>query len=152
MILDQLGQAKLYANLNRGFGQAFEFLRQPKLAELPLGRHEIDGERVYATISRQAGRVRAEAKLEAHRQYIDIHYLLAGSEELGWRSTPTCQVNETDFDPERDFELFQDAPCTWFSVVPGQFLIFYPADAHIPLVGSGELHKVVIKVAARAES
>lgn len=151
MILDQLERSDLYEGLNSGFAAAFKFLQRSDLRDLPPGRHEIDGERVYATISRQDGRRREEAKLEMHRKYIDLHYLIAGGEEMGWRSALTCFDSEDAFNDERDFQLFCDAPSTWFTVNPEQFVIFYPADAHIPLVGPGELHKAVIKVAASNE-
>ncbi len=28
----------------------------------------------------------------------------------------------------------------------GQFMMFWPADAHAPLAGAGPLHKVVVKL------
>ena len=48
MVLDTLENADAYNALNSGFAKAFEFLRRNDLAQLDEGRHEIDGERVYA--------------------------------------------------------------------------------------------------------
>ena len=42
--------------------------------------------------------------------------------------------------------LFTDQPTAWTAVGPGEFAIFFPEDAHLPLISDGELHKVVVKV------
>jgi YhcH/YjgK/YiaL family protein len=52
------------------------------------------------------------------------------------------------YDPGRDIEFFTDRPDVWIPVKPGQFVVFFPEDAHAPLVGAGEIHKIVVKVAA----
>ena len=38
------------AALGEKYAKAFEFLRRPDLKDLPLGRQELDGDRVYAII------------------------------------------------------------------------------------------------------
>jgi biofilm protein TabA len=149
MILDELAQADLYTTLNPGFAAAVAFVRRAAQAAQPGGRYEIDGGQVYATHTRPSTRGGGGAKLEAHRRYIDIHYLIAGCEEIGWSHTPACTGREGEYDPDRDLEFFADGPDTWVTVHPGQAAIFYPADAHIPLVGTGELHKVILKVACQ---
>ncbi|HEY2895332.1 MAG TPA: YhcH/YjgK/YiaL family protein, partial [Pirellulales bacterium] len=85
MILDELASAARYEKLHAGFHAGFEFLMQANLASLESGRHEIDGDRVFALINRDPGRGRAGARLEAHRKYIDIQFLVSGQEEIGWR-------------------------------------------------------------------
>jgi len=147
MIIDTLTQADRYLPLNCGFAAAFAFLRRPDLAALDDGRYEINGKQVYATISRQSTRPPAGAQLEAHRRYIDIHYLLAGVEQIGWKSTPDCQQPATDYDQDRDMQFFADPADTWVSISAGQFAVVFCPDAHIPLVGTGDLHKIVVKVA-----
>jgi YhcH/YjgK/YiaL family protein len=117
------------------------------LAELPVGRHEIDGDRLFCMISKGPGRSRAEAKLEAHRKYIDIQYVIAGTEEMGWRPTAACTLSEVSYDAEKDIEFFADEPESWTQVPAGSFVIFFPQDAHAPLVSDAEIHKAVLKIA-----
>lgn len=83
MILDKLINAERYCILHPGLEEAFKFLRRADLADLPDARYEIDGERVYATIFDGLGKGRKAVKLEAHRKYIDIHYAIAGFDEIG---------------------------------------------------------------------
>jgi len=147
MILDRLQNAVRYGALHPGLAQAFAFLNQPQLVKLPDGRHEILGAQLYATIATKAGRPRNEAKLESHRKYIDIQMVLSGVEEMGWKPTADCAVVQSPYDAAKDVEFFADRPDGWISVGAGQFAIFFPEDAHAPLAGEGEIHKVIVKVA-----
>ena len=145
MILARLEQADRYLALHPDFRAALAFLRGGALDDLPQGRIDVAGT-MYAVVSRPSLRQRSEALLEAHREYIDIHYLIAGVEELGWRARTRCQEPNGQYDAEKDVELFGDAPDDYFTVRPGEFVVFFPDDAHAPLIGSGEVHKIVIKV------
>ena len=147
MILDTLHNAHRYHSLNPAFRAAFEFLVRPDLATLAPGRIPVDGDRVYAIVQQSPGRQRDQAPLELHRKYIDIQYLLAGTEEMGWRPTPDCHHPKAPFDPAKDIGFFHDAPQSWFTVPPACFVIFFPEDAHSASVSPGPLHKVVMKVA-----
>ncbi len=147
MILDDLKRAQRYAALHAGFQAGFEFLRREDLLGLDCGRHEIDGDRVFALINRDAGRGRGGARLEAHRKYIDIQYLVDGAETIGWRPTAECETLTDEYVTERDIMFFGDAPYTWVELPVGKFMIFFPDDAHAPLAASGDNVKAVIKVA-----
>ena len=146
MILDRLEQSELYAPLHPLFPKAFAFLRETDLAALPLGRHEVDGEEVFAIVARNPARPHERARLEAHRKYIDIQVVLAGTDEMGWKSRSRCTSPDGEYDADADIEFFADLPDAWVAVDAGAFAVFFPEDAHALLVGEGELHKVVVKV------
>jgi YhcH/YjgK/YiaL family protein len=147
MIIDRLENADRYCDMHPGFAKAFAFLRRGDLAKLPAERHEVDGDRLFCMISKGPGRPRAEAKLEAHRKYIDIQYVIAGTEEMGWKPTADCRVVDVPYDGDKDIEFFKDEPDSWNKVPAGSFVIFFPQDAHAPLVGDGQIHKAVLKIA-----
>ena len=147
MILDNLTSAARYYELHEGFRAAFEFLARPDLKSLETGRHELQQDRVFALMNRDAGRGRTGARLEAHRKYIDIQFLVAGSEEIGWRPTSECARVVEPYDEARDITFFADQPYSWIKLPVGKFMIFYPEDAHAPLASRGDNVKAVIKVA-----
>lgn len=147
MIVDRLEHADRYCEMYPAFAKAFAFLNQENLAQLSPGRHEIDGDRLFCSISKGPGRSRSEANLEAHRKYIDIQYVIAGTEEYGWKPTADCRIVHTAYDAEKDIGFFKDVPDSWNDVPAGSFVIFFPQDAHAPLVGAGEIHKAVLKIA-----
>ena len=147
MILGRIKQADRYLNLNPRFAKAFAFLRQRRLAELAEGRHDIDGDNIDAVVIRGTGKPHSQAKLEVHRKYIDVQYIISGHDDMGWKDHGLCEDSEGPYDPQTDAELFSDIPSTWITVGPGDFAIFFPEDAHAPGAGENEFHKVVVKVA-----
>ena len=149
MIVEKLENAEQYFDLHPAFEKAFIFLRQENLAELELKKYELDGDKLFCTISKAVGRSREGAKLEAHKKYIDIQYVIAGDEEMGWRQTSTCAELESAYNTEKDAAFYTDEPTSWNKVPPGHFTIFFPNDAHAPVIGDGEIHKVVFKIAAQ---
>src|SRR5512138_922634 len=146
MIIDSLRQGHQYASLNPRFPRAFEFLQSASLPLLPEGRYEVDGSDLVAIVVSARGKTRTEAKLEAHRKFIDIQYVVRGREEMGWAPLSACANIESSYDEERDILFFKDPPLTWPEVPPGSFAIFFPDDAHAPLVSAEEVHKVIMKV------
>jgi biofilm protein TabA len=147
MIFDTLSNAARHVALHPGFTEAFDFLRRPDLATLSSGRHEVDGPSLYASIGRDEGRGRNGARLETHRKYVDIQYVVSGDEVIGWSDLAACQATGLGYDEARDIEFYTAQSTTWVPVPPGSFAIFFPTDAHAPLAGRGPVHKVVMKVA-----
>jgi YhcH/YjgK/YiaL family protein len=147
MILDTLTQADRYLALHPRFAHAFDYLRGTDLLALPPGRHDVQGEQLFAIVEACAGRARTDAKLECHRRYIDIQLVLAGVDEMGWKPLAACTDPATEYDAARDIRFFNDAPASWIATPPGSFCLFFPDDAHAPLVGTGMIRKVVVKIA-----
>jgi len=147
MILDDLTNCNHYTTLHNNFKQAFTFLQRPDLAQLTTGQHEIDGENVFAIVAKDQGRKKEEAQIEAHNKYIDIQYVIQGTETMGWKARTACTEITEPYDAENDIVFYADAPSTWFTTRPNHFAIFFPKDAHLPLIGGDFIHKVVIKIA-----
>jgi biofilm protein TabA len=147
MIIDVLQRSDRYLSLHPAFQVAFAYLREAAAKPLNEGRTEIDDSRIFAIVARAEGRGHDGTRLEAHRSYIDIQYVVEGDEQIGWRNLEDCDQPDGPFDPDRDIGFFRDQPALWLSVPPGHFAIFFPEDAHAPLAGSGPASKIVVKVA-----
>ena len=147
MIFDNIANADRYAPLHRLFPRAFEFVRQTDLLALAPGRYPIVGDDLFVIVESVAGRSRDEAKLECHRKYIDIQFVLEGVDEMGWKSLADCREPLDDYSAERDIQFFRDAPASWIATPPMAFCIFFPEDAHAPLVATGNIRKVIFKIA-----
>ena len=151
MILATLAEADRYAALHPLFSRAFEFLRNTDLKTLAPGKHDVQGEQLFAIVEACDGRTRAEAKLECHRRYIDIQLVLEGVDEMGWKPVAACVDPATDYAAARDIRFFNDTPSNWIATPPGAFCLFFPEDAHAPLVGQGRIRKVVMKIAVQPD-
>jgi len=150
MIFSTLSQSDRYAALHSLFPRAFEYIRNTDLMSLAPGHHPILGEDLFAIVEHMPGRTREAAQLEVHRRYIDIQLVLEGIDEMGWRPLIECSEPADEYSAERDIQFFRDAPAAWIATPPGAFCIFFPEDAHAPLVSSGSIRKVVLKIALQA--
>ena len=147
MILSNLSQSDRYAALHPLFPRAFEYIRNTDLHALMPGVYQIVGDDLFAIVEHVPGRTREMAKLECHRRYIDIQLVLDGTDEMGWRALADCHDPVDEYSAERDIRFFNDTPDTWISTPPDHFCIFFPEDAHAPLVSEGQVRKVIFKIA-----
>lgn len=149
MILDTLANHAQYAAVSPRFARAFAFLHQLP-ADAAIGRHEIDGEEIYAFVQSHATKPVAEKKFEVHRKYIDIQYMVRGREIMAWAPLASLGAPTMAFDASMDAALYPfPAHAVHVPVVPGQFAVFFPEDGHAPSCAWGdpaEVLKVVVKV------
>lgn len=148
MIFDTLSESERYASLHPLFQKAFDYAAGP-LQKLAPGRYPIQGDDLYVMVSEGALRAREDAFPEAHDRYIDLQVVLRGRETYGWISRKRCFTPQGQFDRENDIIFFDDAPSTYVSLDTGEFALFFPEDAHAPLIGSGDVKKAVFKIKAR---
>lgn len=146
MIVTSIDDFHRYQKLHSGFAAVEDALRNLSVATIREGRTEIVGEDVFV-IGAPGASTRPMALLEAHRRYIDIQVILSGTDTMGWAPLATCHTVDQTYDPERDIVFFRD-PFTSVVAVPARCLtIFFPEDAHAPLLGGGELvDKCVFKI------
>jgi biofilm protein TabA len=146
MIIDSLENAYKYTDLHKGFAKAFQFINNTNLDTVEDGKYDIQGKDMYASVFTKDGLKAAEAKYEAHDQYIDIQVCPTGSETIGWKPRKKCKDINAPYNPEKDVTFFNVEPDTYFTLQAGQFVIFFPEDVHGPMIGEGPVKKLVAKV------
>jgi len=105
---------------------------------------------LFALIQRYVTRPVTESSWEAHRRYIDLQYLVAGSEQIGY--APLEQLAAGPYDAGRDL-LALHGEGSWLTLHAGNFMLLFPHDAHRPCVSvaaPAEVFKVVVKIAVDA--
>lgn len=148
MIHDTLENFERYLALHSRFAKVAEFLRTTDLKTLAPGRVEIlpDGE-LFANVDVATGHKREDALVEYHRKYIDIQVPLAITEQMGWM--PVAKIPAAlAYSEESDAGLGKAIPTSWGTVAPGEFVIFFPQDAHAPCCAEegAQMPKVIFKV------
>ena len=146
MIIDNLTTIATYRTLTPRLNEAIDYITHHDLSTMDDGRYEICGDAIFMTIATDTMRTTQEAFLEAHNRYIDIQMPLSGPEQFGWLDRATCQTPRAAFDQNRDIIFFNDIPSLYFTLRSGQFAVFFPDDAHAPLIGTGVIRKCIIKV------
>ena len=147
MIIESLANAERYYGLHKNFKAAFEYLHAQDLANMEVGKYEIaDG--LKAIVSDGPGKTAATAseKFECHNKNIDIQVCIRGNETIGWKPRTDCTQPKGEYNDEKDVLFYADAPDMHFSLKDGQFVIFYPEDVHAPMIGEGDIKKLVVKV------
>lgn len=137
-----------YNGLDRGSLVRFALDEARKAAAAPFvaGTTLLFNDSVKINSQEVEMRPLENAPLEAHRRYIDIHVPLSGAERFGWSPAEVLTPDQNGYDDENDIVFFKDQPQIVFDIYPGQFAIFFPDDAHAPIVGEGTLRKLCIKI------
>jgi len=146
MILDKIENGKLYTGLGERIAKAFAWLNDTDLSATPSGKYEIDGNDVFGLVQEYDTKEISEGELEGHRKFIDIQYIIAGTEQIG----------VTLLDNQDVVEANEDDDCTFYAGAPnlvtvkaGMFAIFFPDDLHMPGIKVNQVSKVkkvIIKV------
>src|SRR5262245_37285641 len=107
-----------------GMEDAMRFLEEKAWEHLPLGQHQIQGDDIYALIVEMKSRSVHGAQFEAHRKYIDVHYLVEGAETIGFIPTAKLKIARPYQDSD-DAELYE-LPTEFerISLFPGRFAVF----------------------------
>ncbi|WP_028536993.1 YhcH/YjgK/YiaL family protein [Paludibacterium yongneupense] len=133
--------------------RAFDWLHSIDAGQLAVGRHAIDGDNIYAMVQEMDTRPDSEGHPEAHRRYIDVQYLVSGSEKIGFlpRGTPARLLQ--DKLEANDIAFYDsDAAETSLLLTPGMAAVFFPGELHRPCLAVDTpqaLRKIVIKIDVR---
>lgn len=146
MILDSLANIELYNSMNKHFAKTCEYLRSVDLTTLAEGKYPIDGDNVFMLVNERDLKKPADAALEIHNEYIDIQIVVKGTEGFGWKDRALCTAPRGEYSAEKDILFYEDKPSTYFTLNGGEIAIFFPGDAHAPLVGEGHVRKAIVKV------
>lgn len=135
--------------LNPGrWDKAIAFLKDTDLAGLEPGRYELDGTDVFVLINEYATRDEKDTRLEAHRNYADIQYVIKGRELIG--VCPLAKAAESvPYDEGKDIFFLESDDQKILEAYPDRYFVFFPADAHRPSIKAGEkayVNKAVVKV------
>ncbi len=130
------------------FHQALAMLANTDLEQLALGRHDLDGDKLFVLVQEYTTKAESAGRWEAHRRYADIQLIVRGRERIGIAALEQMTV-DVPHDETKDVALFTGAG-DWLTMTPGRFAIFFPQDVHLPcseLGGGQPVRKVVVKVA-----
>jgi YhcH/YjgK/YiaL family protein len=146
MIIDTLENAFLYRALGQRIAGALDYIKTTDFAGMAIGKHTIDQDRLFAIVNDYQTIPCAEVELEGHRRYIDIQYLVSGTELIGYAPL-LGQTPFREYDNDEDFALYR-GEATFVRISAGMFSILYPHDLHMPCIGEPPVavRKVVVKV------
>ncbi|MGO4374120.1 YhcH/YjgK/YiaL family protein [Paenibacillus sp. MCAF20] len=129
--------------------EALELLKQTVESGEPLdGRVTFKEDLFYVNFMAFESKTREEQVAEKHEQFIDIHYLIEGSEQIGWSPLREGVLPTQAYDEKSDYALYAPQPDeVVLAMQPGMFAVFFPDDIHRPGMGDGSpIKKAVVKI------
>ncbi len=150
MILTPLADAARYASLHPQFARAFAWCADADNLLAPVGTRVVIADALTVIVDQGFTRGDPGARLESHRANIDIQVNLAGGEVMEWAPRAGLTLDQ-DFAADGDIAFWkQPTNAVRFAVAPGHAAIFWPEDAHKPILHAGlasaAYRKVVFKV------
>jgi biofilm protein TabA len=147
MIYDKLSQANLYYPLSPRIEKALRYLQETDFSIVRDGRHEIDGDNLFALVSTYQTKSPVGALPEGHTKYIDLQYLLSGEEDVlcGFIEDMSGVV-ESRLSDDLEFYKGDVRP---YTIGNGKFLLLFPGDIHAPGVwhqSSAPVRKALVKI------
>lgn len=146
MILDKITNAASYFEISTNLKAGFEYILKTDLTNLPVGRHEILPNEVFALVSEYETKLPENCKPEAHRVYGDIQFMVAGKELIGYVPL-NGQKESIPYSEEKDIAFFE-AETNQLVLSEGMFAVFFPQDIHRPSMMADfqeKIKKVVVK-------
>lgn len=147
MVHDHIKHASEYFNLSPGIRAALEFLATANLDALAPGRHDVQGDAVFALVSDYDTRTPADAFWEAHRRHVDVQFVHRGTEQIAYGDLSMFEA--APYDEARDLVVATGESERRVQVDAGEFVVLFPHDVHMPgLTGrqASAVRKVVVKV------
>lgn len=148
MIYDKIGNIDLYRDLSEDIYAGLKFISSvsPSIED---GVH-IVSDNVKAIVSEYETMPVNPNGFEAHRDYLDIQYLISGSEIVRCKPVEGLVITK-EYDAEKDFLLLSDnvANTADFLLGGGYFALLFPDDAHEPQIcvdNPMNVKKVVMKI------
>ena len=150
MIKDNIKNYKNYLGISHYLDKGLEYLVNTDLSNLNCGKYNILGDKIFANVDEYKTKSIDKGKFEAHKKYIDIQYIVNGFEKIGYGEIQNFS-SDTNYNKEKDIVFLKERiPNNDFiRIQTGEFVIFFPQDAHMPQITDEKvsaIKKIVIKV------
>ena len=124
----------------------FDYLNNLRADSLLLGTVHLSND-VYVTISAYQTKKKEEIWFESHREYIDLQYVIEGSEYIAL--SHNAIENIVLYNKEKDIAFYTANVEKQLLADSTRFFLFFPEDLHQPCINIGSskyVKKIVIKI------
>ena len=147
MVFSNIHYLKDLSWLESQVRKCFDYAQTHDLLSYEQGSHPIEGDDLFVNIVEYTTTNAADRFWEAHRQYLDLHFMLRGSEQIDVNFIDNMEQKE--FVEKDDFLPLEGDPNCSVVLNAGDFLLCYPTDAHRTAVQAGQpatIKKAIFKI------
>ena len=130
--------------------EIIDFLKANRVEDVPVAEIEIKGRELFVRPAEYMSRLSREGKFETHQVYMDLQYVVKGAEIMQFAPAENL-TKVTAYDAAGDYQFFTaDTDITDVVVRAGEFVVYYPGEAHRPMCQRGPdpeaVKKLVFKI------
>lgn len=147
MIFGNLENISEYSFLDEQLQKCFKYVKENDILSYEKGKHEIEGDNLFVNIVEYTTTEKENRFWEAHRQYLDVHIMLDGEEQIDVNFI--SNMKQKEFEPENDFLPLEGTSNSHVTLRKHDFVIFYPNDGHMTAIKVNEpkaIKKAIFKV------
>ena len=147
MIFGNIENLNEYTYLDENIKKCFEYAKNNDLLSYAKGCHKIDGDNLFVNIVEYETTEKEDRFWEAHRNYLDLHLMLDGCEQIDLNFIEN--MSQKEFVEKDDFLPLEGDENSHVILNNGDFLICYPHDGHktaIKVDKSSKIKKAIFKI------
>lgn len=143
MIFGNIKDLDQYGFLDKAVRECFAYAAAHDLLDYEKGRHEIDGDRLFVNIVEYETTAAKNRFWEAHRQYLDLHLMLKGPEQIDLNFI--SNMEQKTFEEDKDFLPLEGRKNSHVILEQGDFLLCLPQDGHRTAVAANGMTAAIKK-------
>jgi YhcH/YjgK/YiaL family protein len=130
--------------------EAIDYLKDTDWSSKENGTYELKGRDIYFNLFQYETEAEQERKPEVHRKYIDIQYIVSGTESIKIAVDTGGNAVFKEYNEENDILFYEGVEDeSELVMTPGSFAVFFPNIVHKPNCTYREksaVRKVVFKI------
>lgn len=147
MIFGNIKNLNEYDYLPVNIKKCFEYAASNNLLNYEKGSYKIDGDNLFVNIVEYETTEVENRFWEAHRNYLDLHLMLDGKEQIDLNFIENME--EKEFVEKDDFLPLEGNKNGYVILEKNDFLVCYPNDAHrtaVKVRSSEKIKKAIFKI------
>lgn len=128
--------------------KVFKFLSDSDLVNMPTGKYPIDGDNCFVNVTDSKTKSPEVSKIESHKKYIDLQYIVTDCERMGLVSPEDATVSEP-YNPKKDVAFYKSDKIKYHTSSGNIFFLLFPDNYHQASVwvkGENTVRKIVVKI------
>ena len=145
MIIGSLTQTKRFEILHPDF-KRYSNMFGRELAAGDCRKIILEEDKIWVNVDEVTGKS-GKRRNWKHITGLSISRSPVQEETFGWEERGRLAMEEEEgYQVQNDILFYQERPALYFTLPVGDFVIFFPEDAHAPCIGNGKMKKMVVKV------
>ncbi|OON86651.1 hypothetical protein BXO88_06555 [Oribacterium sp. C9] len=150
MIVDHIKNIERYRGIDDNVLKALSYIKEfASDTSRKDGKYElVPGEIILHVITKET-HDRSDARMEIHKNFMDIHYIIKGAESCYVSELPSME--EIDYSEETDNGFWDCQDTGRIQIKEGEFYSVWPLEPHCPLCNAGDEKRLIRKIIAKVK-